>query len=816
MAANEKFILEFVTKGVQDIDKAKDKIDGVNRAVSGLATALLGVSFASFVSGALQAADRISDFSDATNISIASLKGLEAAMNSAGGNGRNLERSINQLFAAIESANGGSLAARDAFAKVGVSLNDLRNLSEADILQKTLQGLAQLPAGAERSAVASTLLSKAFRGIDPAQLLEALDPDKYLANEEATKKAAAAQQQLEQSYKTLQEGAIAALEPILKLMGEHTLTVENATKMIQGLGIAFAVVFGAQAVTGVLGMITAIVNFNKALAVTAGISSLLGKTPLGVLMKLGATIAGGVGIGVAIDELTKKNDELADSATKAGAAQVGALGATPASTPTTGGRIVQANPQAGAAGRNQELDARQRAVLESQKRISQSQAEIDKLTALQGASEVEKIQTESAAEISKARLEIYAKENLSKAQKDNEFSAKRKEIEGKAALDIARVRQEQENMVMQQKIGFQDQIGQLLGYEKTEVQKITEQIAQQPEKYKDIGDRLRENAALQDQNLKFIKDFNKEQERSKQLMAEGYASGVEFAKSRDQIALEEERITRLGKARNELEKTAINEDIDRRKRLGEVTAKLISDEKNRQALISDLEGDATGEQIQRLIDMQEQIRLQTELETELSNLRVESAARVKEQQDTFVFGWEEAFNKYVENAYNSSEQARNLFSTFTRGMEDSILNFVKTGKLSFKDLANTILEQIIRIQVQRASASLFGGQSGGGLLGGIFSGIGKIFGFANGGTPPINRPSLVGEQGPELFIPRAAGTIIPNGQTMAALAGGGGTSVTYNIQAVDAASFRNLVARDPQFLFQVTEKGRRSQPTRSR
>ena len=38
------------------------------------------------------------------------------------------------------------------------------------------------------------------------------------------------------------------------------------------------------------------------------------------------------------------------------------------------------------------------------------------------------------------------------------------------------------------------------------------------------------------------------------------------------------------------------------------------------------------------------------------------------------------------------------------------------------------------------------------------------------------------------------------------------TNVTYSIQAVDAASFQQLVARDPKFLHAVVEKGRRSIP----
>lgn len=55
----------------------------------------------------------------------------------------------------------------------------------------------------------------------------------------------------------------------------------------------------------------------------------------------------------------------------------------------------------------------------------------------------------------------------------------------------------------------------------------------------------------------------------------------------------------------------------------------------------------------------------------------------------------------------------------------------------------------------------------------------RIFGFAAGGTPPVGRPSLVGEQGPELFVPRTAGTIVPAGPTAGireAMANGNGQS----------------------------------------
>ena len=51
----------------------------------------------------------------------------------------------------------------------------------------------------------------------------------------------------------------------------------------------------------------------------------------------------------------------------------------------------------------------------------------------------------------------------------------------------------------------------------------------------------------------------------------------------------------------------------------------------------------------------------------------------------------------------------------------------------------------------------------------------KIPGFASGGRPPVGKPSLVGERGPELFVPRQAGTIVPNDQL------GGGSNATVNV-----------------------------------
>ena len=45
---------------------------------------------------------------------------------------------------------------------------------------------------------------------------------------------------------------------------------------------------------------------------------------------------------------------------------------------------------------------------------------------------------------------------------------------------------------------------------------------------------------------------------------------------------------------------------------------------------------------------------------------------------------------------------------------------------------------------------------------GVVLGLSGLLGFKDGGEPPINQPAIVGEEGPEIFIPKTPGTIIPN------------------------------------------------------
>jgi hypothetical protein len=110
-----------------------------------------------------------------------------------------------------------------------------------------------------------------------------------------------------------------------------------------------------------------------------------------------------------------------------------------------------------------------------------------------------------------------------------------------------------------------------------------------------------------------------------------------------------------------------------------------------------------------------------------------------------------------------------------------------------------------------AVSSVFssGKSKGGGILDSIVSGAKSLFGgfFANGGTLPRGKFGIVGERGPELIS--GPGQITP----LQGL-GGGSTNVTYNISAVDAASFQALIARDPGFIHAVAMQGARGIPAK--
>lgn len=127
-----------------------------------------------------------------------------------------------------------------------------------------------------------------------------------------------------------------------------------------------------------------------------------------------------------------------------------------------------------------------------------------------------------------------------------------------------------------------------------------------------------------------------------------------------------------------------------------------------------------------------------------------------------------AMDQQAEKIMEQKKLYEKLDDTFRNGIVDSIMNAVEGTKSLGESLLGVIKSMAKLILQQQLINALKGF---------------KILGFADGGRPPVGRPSIVGERGPELFVPDRAGTIIPNHK----LRGGGGGMETNVVVNVDAS-----------------------------
>lgn len=165
-----------------------------------------------------------------------------------------------------------------------------------------------------------------------------------------------------------------------------------------------------------------------------------------------------------------------------------------------------------------------------------------------------------------------------------------------------------------------------------------------------------------------------------------------------------------------------------------------------------------------------------------------------------------AIQKWVDEQVKATQKVRNettkldLWKQFGEGFERTFQTAFMNLNQGFKGFFGSIVQGFEQMLQQMAAqylasqiANLFlgspdeNGNRSGGLLGGL---LGHLFGArAMGGPVTQDTPYLVGEQGPELFLPRRSGHILSTPQTAGALAGGGSINIQMTVHAADANSF---------------------------
>jgi hypothetical protein len=156
--------------------------------------------------------------------------------------------------------------------------------------------------------------------------------------------------------------------------------------------------------------------------------------------------------------------------------------------------------------------------------------------------------------------------------------------------------------------------------------------------------------------------------------------------------------------------------------------------------------------------------------------------------------------------------AQNRVNSMFSNMSSAIDNFVDTGKFSFSDFARSVIQDLIKIELKAQATQLMKGLmgavgGGGGLFGGAI-----IPGFlASGGPATAGKPYVVGENGPELFVPKSSGTVVPNGGSTAGTSATQ-TNVTYNISAIDSRSVAQFFAENRRMMLGTMQLAQKELP----
>ena len=189
------------------------------------------------------------------------------------------------------------------------------------------------------------------------------------------------------------------------------------------------------------------------------------------------------------------------------------------------------------------------------------------------------------------------------------------------------------------------------------------------------------------------------------------------------------------------------------------------------------------------------------------------------------------------SAQQISDGFGQMASTIGGTMTDVIMG-TKNGFEALGDIVKSTIRMIVQTLVQNfivnpliknIQASIMGTSMGGmgGGLGGLFSaggllaggsmaglgilgGVGMLLGgfLADGGPAKANTPYVVGERGPELFVPRTSGTVVSNEQ-MNAMGGQGDLTVNFNLSAIDTQTGTEFLLENKRVITGVVQEAYR-------
>jgi lambda family phage tail tape measure protein len=746
--------------GLNSLDTLDKKLTGISARFTGLKTKLAGVGFAAFGRSALTMADDLNDLSNATGVAIGRLIEYKDALVAAGGQSDQMASGIVKFTQSIDDAASGSLKTQNAFAQLGITLTDLKTLSEEDLLTKALEGFDKITDKSREAAIKMDIFGKSFKTVDPRQMSDALKEaagtgDKYA---QSIKQAADLNDKLTKTMTDLKIAFLQATAPFVDFINWMSSGGENISRLttaIKILGTVLLAIFGgglllgAVRVFGILGR-----------AFTA-VTKLFQKMPPAAKQAAEATSE-------AAAKMTSKFEggSRLMRALRGAAILIGSIGGSVAGMfGFNSGGTAEEEAKAGDKGGAKESGA-SRDVTDA---LAKKRMEIENIT--------KAFKEQNNQLIDNINVE---KMLVGKSQEETEIIKAQEEVYKRGADEIQKLRDAKAQL-------SKDESGLIPIYD-AQIQKIQENTAATVIQVKTSLEGLHGIKLLEQDRLNNLQRITDALEKQKKLDE----SLLQIRQS-TQAQLGEAAFEKAQMGRNPLEKQFAQIQENARKAALEA-GRAFSEQFSME--------DMGAEDAKKLADGLALIaqRYKDIADAQSANLE---ASRSWEQ------GWADAFNSYMDNATNAAQRAGEVFGSITNNMNSAIDKFVETGKFSFGDFTRSIIQDLLKIELKAQATALFKSAAGG--LGGLLGGIGSIFGFANGGEPPVNKPSIVGEKGPELFVPKTAGTVIPNGAL------GGGQQVVnnnyvYNVSAIDAKSVATFFAENRKTMLGTIQMAQKELP----
>ena len=755
---------DFGSTAANQVSRAGKEFTLLERGTAHLATTfgrlrnvLLGAAFVGLARSSIALADEIQDLSDATGMAVNQIIKFQEALATSGKSADVALIALTSFQNKLGEARGGSDQAQKAFKDLGFSLSDLTG-ADNDILRQALIRMKEMPDAATRAATQMDFLGKAGRGLTINDgFIKTLTDGTGATQKQslAIAEAARLNDEFAKSFAIIRIEFLKAFNPIIKGLSwilQNQGLILGFFKALAAILIAIAVGTGLRTIVGGIGM------------ALRGMRALVdaGKAFFRLFSRGGDDVVkAGEKIGKAASRTTKKVTEETVKRDPLASRSKQMTAARDITTAVGAGAVLGGL-----------------AYLEFGDDVEQATTKVEE-------------QVPAIVKLSEATIAAQ------KAVKElgDEYANSLKQMEESLIGD-----QKMLTMTDDQREAYKLQIKLMQDFEK-EVENLNK---------KRIDGNSEVNRAIDEQLVAIEERYNTEKERLQEILA----VNQQIAESINQQRRAHERVYDMTQKVKDIQDNYALDTlvgIERELKQIEIAERRVAD-----AAMFRVQQETMnlpqGEREKRIAEESERINRAM---TESIKIQSEAAKKGFEESRRWSTGWNRAMKQYVENATNAAQRAQDVFTTATQNMEEAIVQFAKTGKFEWRSFVSSIVEELLRQQVRELIAKTFGGMSapatgGGGGGGGILGAIGGLLGFANGGIIPTNGPVIVGERGPELLMGAAGRNVIPNNQL------GGQTTVVYNINAVDAMSFKQMVARDPSFIYAVSQQGAKSIPSTRR